>query len=310
MTPQKNNALDAFLNLLTHITLGWFAISLGQLIFAIIEKTIGTVDKGYYYHAGNGAFSWPISSLIIITPIFLLATKTLHGHYKSGKLAPNGAIYRWLTYFMLLIASLVIAGDLINIVNKLLDGEYTLNSMLKALTVLFIALGIFLYYWRDMKRTDYSKKDATTKWSATGVIVVTLAAIIGGFIVSDSPALARAKKFDRQRAGDLTSIFYDLDSEFGGDELPETLQTSRAKQYVDPETGTAYPYTKVGAQEYTICATFSHDSDYADEGRFSGASDPTSKWLNHKAGEQCYDVTLSDRNEPTVKVVPEAKRVD
>lgn len=306
MTPQKNNALDAFLNLLTHITLGWFAISLGQLIFAIIEKTIGTVDRGYYYHAGNGAFSWPISSLIIIVPVFLFATSTLHKHYASGKLAPNGAIYRWLTYFMLLIASLVIAGDLINIVNKLLDGEYTLNSMLKALTVLVIALGIFLYYWRDMKRTNYSGKDTVTRYSAIAVIVVTVASIVGGLIVSDSPALARAKKLDRQRAGDLTSIYYDLNSEFGGHELPETLQTTRAKQYVDPETGLAYPYTKLDTQKYEICATFTHESDFED-GRYLG---PESKWQHHEAGEQCYEVELPKDGEPHVTTVPKPLMVD
>ena len=302
MNTQKNSALDAFLNLLTHITLGWFAISLGQLLFAIIEKMIGTVDRGYYYAAGNGAFSWPISSLIIITPIFLFASATVHKNYRAGKLSPNSPIYRWLTYFMLLIASLVIAGDLINIVNKLLDGEYTLNSMLKALTVLVIALGIFLYYWRDMKRTDYSKKDSVTTGAAVAVVVITVASIITGLVVADSPAVAREKKMDRQRVNDLTSMYYDLNAEFAGHELPESLEGTSAKSYIDPKTDNPYSYTKVDAQTYTVCTTFTHESS-KDTRNYPGAVE--NKWANHGEGEECYTVKISETDEPTIKRAPE-----
>src|SRR3989338_126571 len=139
---RKNTALDAFLNLLTLITLGWFSISFGRLLFAIIDKTLGDQSGKEFFYLGN-QFSFPIASLLIITPIFLLVSGVLHRHYKQGKLE-KGAIYRWLTYLMLLVSALVIAGDLIKLVTDLLDGEYKINTILKIATVFVISLGIFL----------------------------------------------------------------------------------------------------------------------------------------------------------------------
>ena len=304
---KSNKALDAFLNLLTLITLGWFSISLGRLVFVIIEKTIGDGDDRFFYNTP----SFAISSILIITPIFLIVSGTLHKHYKQGKLNPESAIYRWLTYLMLLIASLVIAGDLIALVNNLLDGDYTLATMLKILTVLVIALGIFLYYWYDMKRTSYNKRSGVAQFAFGAVVVVALASIIGGFIVADSPQIARQKKFDQARVYDLNGLDYAITGYVRDfKEVPTDLSDKRFTQFVDPETKEPYEYRVLpGELEYELCATFILAATESDTDRplFAGPrySEGDQDWQFHEAGRQCYKRKITEEEfDKDVRAVP------
>jgi len=175
----------------------------------IIEKMFeGDLDRYYYF--SNSDLSFPISSLIIITPVFLIVTSQLHKQYKNGKLDPKSAIYRWLTYLMLLIASLTVAGSLIALVHNLLDGNYTTATLLKILVVFVLALAIFLYYWYDMRREDYKKTTTIAQLAFWGTVVITVASIVGGLVIADPPHIARKKKMDDQRVGDLTQLEYTI----------------------------------------------------------------------------------------------------
>lgn len=308
-TPKKSTALDAFLNLLTLITLGWFAGSLGRLLFVIIDKTLGDASRNEFFYAGN-QFSFPIASLLIITPIFLLVSGILHRQYKEDKLE-KGAVYRWLTYLMLLIAALVIAGDLIALVDNLLGGEYKIDTILKILTVLVISLGIFLYYWYDMRRTDYNKRSGLAQIAFATVVIVAIAAIIGGFMVADSPFIARQKKQDQQRVGDLSTLDATIAEYYRENTaLPADLSEKRFVQYVDPETKTAYEYTKKEDKKYELCAIFALPAprdgrpEYpypAYDYTYSGGP---GEWQFHEAGRQCYGREIKEGPEKDIRPVP------
>ncbi len=309
-TSKKSTALDAFLNLLTLITLGWFSISFGRLLFVIIDKTLGDTSRNDFFYSGN-QFSFPIASLLIITPVFLLVSGILHRYYKESKLE-KGAIYRWLTYFMLLVAALVIAGDMITLVNNLLDGEYKIDTILKILTVLVISLGIFLYYWYDMHRTDYSKRSGLAQTAFTTVIVVTLAAIVGGFMVADSPFVARQKKQDQQRVADISALDSNIAEYYReSSTLPSDLSEKRFARYVvDPGTEESYEYAKKEDKKYELCATFALPaprdgrSDYpyfAYDYAYSGGP---GEWQFHEAGRQCYTREIKEGPEKDIRPVP------
>lgn len=309
-TPKKSTALDAFLNLLTLITLGWFSISLGRLLFVIIDKTIGDASRNDFYYSGN-QFSFPIASLLIITPIFLLVSGILHRQYKENKLE-KGAVYRWLTYLMLLVAALVIAGDLIALVDNLLGGEYKIDTILKILTVFVISLGIFLYYWYDMRRTDYNKRSGLAQIAFAVVVIVAVATIVGGFIVADSPFVARQKKQDQQRVGDLSALDANIAEYYReSTALPADLSEKRFAQYVDPETKTSYEYTKKEDKKYELCATFALPAPQ--DGRsnypypayeYYAYSGGPGEWQFHEAGLQCYGREIKEGPEKDIRPVP------
>jgi hypothetical protein len=282
-------ALDAYLNLFNLITMAWVAIALGQLVFSIIDKFY---DSEFIGMAVGGRLKFGIASLIVITPIFLVIISNLHRKYKEKILNPASGIYKWLTYLILLISALTILGYLIGIIFQFLDGEHTISTLLKALTVLVIAGCIFGYYWYDLKRTNYAKPNQVSTIFFVIVIVVALVSIIGGLFLVDSPQTARMHKMDRERVNDLNNISYMLDNHYRENaELPVDLSAARFSKITDPETKMAYEYVVLNSEDgkYQLCTTF--DLEASENDRDMGAGND---WEYHLGGYRCFDATASD----------------
>jgi hypothetical protein len=286
-------ALDAFLNLFSLITLGWMSISIGIILFQIIDKFLNPEYLDFNNFSQSG-LKIGIASVLIITPIFLLVIGLLHKNYKNKELNPESGIYRWLTYLVLLITALNIVGRLIQLVFQFLDGEYTIASVLKILVVLLIAGGIFGYYWYDLKRTDYGARSMVSVVFFDVIIIIAIAAIVGGFFISDSPATARAKKQDVKRVEHLSGIHQTLISEYSSnDELPVDLSAPKFSNYRDPETGDGYTYKVIEGKDYELCAEFALAVDEDSRERFFIGSED---WYFHEAGYQCFQQSATDIN--------------
>lgn len=293
-------ALDAFLNLLSLITVGWMSIAVGMILFQLINKFFASKAVDYEAYFSQGPLKFGIASAFILTPIFLAVSAWLHHNYKIGQLSHQSGIHRWLTYLMLLVSALTIIGRLIYQLFRFLDGDYALAVILKTLVILLIAGGIFGYYLYDLIRKDFSKKSLVSKIAMTLVIIISLASIIGGFLIIDSPAKARAVKFDQQRVNNL----YNLDGMINdyywqNKELPADLSASKFSQFKDPENGTPYGYKILGEKEYELCATFSLAVDFDTNNRdymYTGNKD----WSYHQAGYQCFSAKVYDQNKEMI----------
>ena len=91
---------------------------------------------------------------------------------------------------ILLVTGLNIIGRLIQLVFQLLDGDYTLASILKIVVVLLIAGGIFGYYWYHLKRTDYSKRSQISTIFFVAIVTAVVVSIVTSFFSIDSPKSA------------------------------------------------------------------------------------------------------------------------
>ncbi|HLD28332.1 MAG TPA: DUF5671 domain-containing protein [Patescibacteria group bacterium] len=290
-------ALDAFLNLLSLITLGWVSISIGGVLFQIIDKFFNPALSGSLTQFSQSSLKASVAATIIVTPIFLAVAGYLHKHYKKDKLNHNSGIYRWLTYLMLLIAAINIIGSLIMIIYRLLDGVYTMSSILKILVVLVIAVAIFGYYWYDLKRKDYSKRSPVSIVAFSAIIVVAVFVVITSFFIVDSPRTARMKKFDAQRVNDLSTInSLIMSSYMQNSELPSDISDVRFSAIIDPETKQPYGYNVLGEKNYELCANFSLSADNMDK------SDPyiremmiSEGWFYHLAGPQCFQTKINEQ---------------
>lgn len=279
-------ALDAFLNLLNLITLGWVSLALGGLLFKIIDKFFNPEIFSDFSQVGIKS---GIAAVIIILPTFLAVAGYLHKHYKSGKLNPDSGIYRWLTYLMLLIAALVIVGSLVAIIFKFLNGDYTAATILKILVLLIIAGGIFGYYWYDLKRKDYSQKSPISIGFFTALVVVCLLAVIIGAFIIDAPAVTRMKRQDQERVNHMNQISAMIISYFiEKDELPVDLSAPRFSTIKDPETKQPYDYNLINENEYELCATFAQPAEQNGM-TFVGGAD----WNYHGVGYQCFPITVN-----------------
>lgn len=150
----KAGPKDVFLHLLSIVTLYTSAVNFGILIFKYIDLYFPDKLESDYYSriASLSGIRWAIASLIIVFPVYLIVSWYLNKIYSSDPNKRNFRIRRWLIYFTLFAAAVVIIGDLVALVYNLLSGELTVRFILKILTILFIAGSIFGYYLSDLRK--------------------------------------------------------------------------------------------------------------------------------------------------------------
>jgi hypothetical protein len=295
-------AFDAFLNLLSLITLGWLAHAFGAVCFQLINKYLGDlnsyVSSASYY---GGMLKYGIASLVVITPVYFLAVNLLHRSYKKGELSHDSGIYKWLTYLMLLISSLTIIGSVIALITNFLDGNYTLPFILKMITVIAIAGIIFGYYLYDLRRNDYAKKDKVSLIAGIIVILAVVTAIIGGFLSVETPMQARIRQEDEKVTRALNEVYYFINnSYYSTQKLEETYDFEVIFSGYDFSADNV-AYRKVSEEEYELCTEF----------KGSGVNqlygDKAIPWIKHEAGYQCYVINVKkeyDKNYKSIQRVP------
>ncbi|MEK7653211.1 MAG: DUF5671 domain-containing protein [Patescibacteria group bacterium] len=289
-------AFDAFLNLLSLITLGWMSISVGAVLFQIINKFFVPQMIEYGGSFSQGTLKFNIASAIIITPIFLAVANWLHKNYRTGGLNHQSGIHRWLTYLMLLASALTIIGRLVYQLFRFLDGDFALAVILRTVVILVIAGGIFGYYFYDLRRKDFSIRSKTSLSMFVVVVVVVLCSVIGSFFIISSPTESRALKFDEGRVNDLINLNYIINDYYQqNSKLPENFSLPQFASYKDPETGQSYEYKVVVSDKYEICAIFSLAAGTGPEnGTFKPIND--ADIFSHGAGRQCFNRTVQTLN--------------
>lgn len=152
---QKNSPKDIFLHLLAIIALYASAGSFIALIFQYINIYIpDPLDQARYYTrlSAYSTIRWAIASLVVIFPIYVLTSWYVNRMYEMIPERRNLRIRKWLIYFTLFAAALIIIGDLVALIFNFLEGELTARFLLKALAIFFVAGSTFYYYLWDLRR--------------------------------------------------------------------------------------------------------------------------------------------------------------
>jgi hypothetical protein len=298
---KRNTPRDVFLHLLAIVTLYWSAVSFVTLLWQYINYFFPDVLNRYYSMGFAGPIRFAVSSLIIVFPVFILVSWYLNKVYAKESQVRESRIRKWLIYLTLFIASLVIIGDLITIINIFLGGEITTRFILKAVSVLLVAGVIFGYYLDDVRRETPTKSAKYFAWS-TGIVV--LIAIIGAFFIVGSPTTARLIQFDQQKLSDLQGIQYQIVNHWQTKEkLPATLSdlTDNISGYVapvDPQNQASYEYSIKDSTTLTfeLCATFNKEG----KDEYGKNSYPVSPYVvggipenwQHGVGRVCFERTI------------------
>ena len=145
---------DFFMHLLAMVALYSSAISFILLLFDYINLLIpDPLDRGYLSSEYIlTSIRWLISTLIVVFPTYVLTTWWLNKSYAATPFKRNLRIRRWLIYFTLFVAALIVIGDFVTLIYNLLEGDITLRFILKIVTVFFAAGSVFLYYFWDVKK--------------------------------------------------------------------------------------------------------------------------------------------------------------
>lgn len=151
---QKVGPKYVFLHLFAILTLYFGAGSLLTLLFQYVNGLFPDVlESGYSItQYSYSLIRFAISALIVVFPAFLLTTRYLNKAYLENPNVRALSIRKWLIYFTLFAAAVIIAGDLVSLVYRLLGGEITTRFVLKVVAVLLVAGAVFYYYFYDLKR--------------------------------------------------------------------------------------------------------------------------------------------------------------
>ena len=306
---RKSSTADIIVNLFSFILLGIVATALGTLYFGIIGKAFPDPLSGMGYYGESAAMSsihYSIAALLIGFPLYYAAMRIWFRKFREDEGRTESKLSKWLTYIVLLSASVTIVGDLITVVFTFLQGEITARFFFKSLTVLAIAGIIFGFYFLERRKIQYRKDIPRTVFRNFGIAVAAVVAlgIVLGFFAGGSPETARKRSFDAQRVNDLSSLSSCIES-YATDlgQLPGALaELEKSSMYSycsdsmrDPETGAEYGYRIVTSQrmqgaarvgEFELCATFALPSSDADRSPYGGDI-----WSRHGAGRQCDTVT-------------------
>lgn len=304
----KTGVLNFFFNLGAIVALGFVLGNLISLLFTIIDRAYPVINNYAYYGYNGSSISFPVASLIVVFPLYILFMWLLERSYKTEPEKRNNWFKRFLNYVTLFVAGLSFVGDLIMVIYYFIDGqELTSGFIMKALSILVIALAVFFYYVSDLLGRLDSKSRKI--WTIVSAIIIILA-IIWGFSVLGSPRTQRLYKYDQQKVSDLANISNQVTNYYSAKgAVPVSFAEMSALNYylpqtVDQQTQKPYEYQKTGNLTYKLCAEFNKASD--DKYKpYSSDSYPNnmSSW-SHPVGRYCFDQTINPTQYPPMKVLP------
>lgn len=310
----KSSPKDFFMYLLNTIALYISVTGILILLFQYISVAFpDPLDP--YYDAGN-PIRWALAMLIVVFPVLLFISRSLNKDLINNPIKIELRIRKWLLYFTLFVASVLIIGDLITLIYSFLQGELTMTFFLRILSVFAVTTAVFWYYLHDLRRQPgvMSKNVKIFIWA---VIVVIIIAIIYGFFVAGSPFEQRLVRFDNQKVGDLQTIQNaTINYWIQKQKLPQSLNDlvdniSGFAPPKDPQNGEVYVYKKVNDLSFELCAKFNLSSDNPLIDQRYYVAEPISplgkqpeNW-KHDAGEICFKRIIDPELYKPNKAVPQ-----
>lgn len=290
---------NIFLHLFAFIALYISAVSSGSLFFGYIDRWFPDRLAPYLQYDGfSPSLRWSIASLIIVYPLYLFAQWHMKREFSRYPMLAESRIRKWLTYFTLFIAAVIMVTDLITLLYNFLGGEISIRFILKVLTALFIAGVIFAYYLFDIR----GRTIPYIKIFAGIISALVLFSIAYGFFIVGSPQTQRMRRFDQERSRHLQQIYYQVrnfwDTRYG---FPATLEDIKKLDPFteiphDPITDTAYEYRVLAENSFELCANFSFPSQklaHAPARDSIYPYDDIDKALTHTEGKNCFNFTLT-----------------
>lgn len=151
--PDTGGAREAFLHLVTFAALYTTVISLVVLFFDYVNRLFPDPALEPYpsYPGDLSGVRWSMAAIIVTYPVFLWVSRQLLEEIRVHPERAWSAIRRWLTYLTLFLASAALAGDVVTLVYKLLQGELSIRFLLKVAIVIVIAGLTFSYYFLTLR---------------------------------------------------------------------------------------------------------------------------------------------------------------
>ena len=311
----NNTPRDVFLYLLAIITLIASAVSFGIVVFQYINVYIPDVISDPYSTQSSylGTMRYALATLVIVFSVFVWVSWFLRKDVNKFPEKRELKIRRWLLYFTLFVAALVIIGDLVALLRSFLEGELSQRFVLKILAILFIAGSVFIHYLSELK--EHGKEYGWIRIFDWAVVAIVLVGIVAGFFIAGSPANQRLVRADEIRVGDLQNIQWQIINYWQRKEsLPVSLNDladpiSGFMVPRDSQPGQVYEYNVLGKLKFELCAVFSTTSIEGAQNQaqtkpvpvYDGRLGYVSDVWWHNQGRVCFERTIDPQLYPVIQ---------
>ncbi len=296
---KNNTPKDVFTHLLSIIALYISSGGLIALLFQYINLFFPDALSPIYYSGVADSIRWAMASLFILFPVYLFVLRMLNNEYAASPEKRELKIRKWLVYFTLWAAALIIIGDLTTLVYNFLGGDLTTRFALKVFVILAVIGEIFAYYLLDLRQKLAAQSKQLFLWGTVAVVAVS---VIFGFFTAGSPLKARLYRFDEQRVNDLQNLQSEVINYWTQKQvLPPTLDALKNDitgfvAPLDPETNLSYAYTVNSKLSFDLCATFNLATfdalNLPSQTKPAQYADPYMQNWNHEQGEKCFTRTI------------------
>ncbi len=149
------SAQESFNYLLLFSALYWGLWHFIALVSRFIDRLIpdAVSDRLNATYVDN-SIRWDVAVLIVAFPIFAFMLWHIEKTIKRDPAKRASGPRKWLTYLTLLLAALVLLGDLVSLIYNFLTGELTTRFALKVLTVGFATGAVFVFFFTGIKRDE------------------------------------------------------------------------------------------------------------------------------------------------------------
>lgn len=294
------------------LALYWAVGSFVSLLFTYINQAYpDPLSYDYYSDPYSEGMRFAMASLIVLLPVALILFRMIRNDIRMYSGKEDLWVRRWALVLTLFLAGLALVVDLIMLVNTFLGGELTTRFIFKALTVLLVAVGVFMHFLADIKGY-WTKEPQKANLIGYAVAVLLVATIGAGFLIMGSPAHVRLLRFDDQKVSDLQNIQWQIINYY---QTKEKLPATLAETYdpisgsvipTDPQGG-VYKYEVKGKLTFELCATFNADggdqNNYARPALVNEVSvgDVMNQPWYHGSGETCFTRTIDPERYPQFK---------
>lgn len=150
--PDRGGAREVFLHLVTFASLYATVTNLIILFFSYIDRLYPDPALERYALSDNAtSIRWSMAAVIVTFPLFLWISRVLLVEIKKHPEKAWSVVRRWLTYLTLFLAAIAIAGDVITLLFRLLEGELSYRFVFKVLILLILTGLTFVYYFISLR---------------------------------------------------------------------------------------------------------------------------------------------------------------
>ncbi len=189
-------ARDVFVYALLFTALTFTAVYLINLVHGILDLALpDPADRSNAEARAIYRIRWAIATLIVSTPLYVWMT-IFTGRQNAKQVGEKRSLVRrWLTYLALFASALTFFGDITYVLERFLDGEFTLRVPSESA------------HRRRRVGIDFlllpARRGGRPRWPlgcfSPRTVLVVLAAIITGIAMTGRPSQARQEKFDQLR---------------------------------------------------------------------------------------------------------------